>query len=119
MVLLLMKKRTLFSKIQAVRAHEVKLVSWASQLSLQALVQTGPTELPLLKYQKSNKMFFLKVNFKITRYFCLTYKLRKKMQRKLNVVSCNFLTCDTHTYILRSIKNCLDVCQNGKKLPTG
>ena len=38
MVLLLMKKRTLFIKIQAVRAHEVKLVSWASQLSLQALV---------------------------------------------------------------------------------
>ena len=37
MVLLLMKKRTLFSKIKAVRAHEVKLVSWASQLSLQAL----------------------------------------------------------------------------------
>jgi hypothetical protein len=37
MVLLLMKKITLFSKIQAVRAHEVKLVSWASQLSLQAL----------------------------------------------------------------------------------
>jgi hypothetical protein len=37
MVLLLIKKRTLFSKIQAVRAHEVKLVSWASQLSLQAL----------------------------------------------------------------------------------
>ena len=40
MVLLLMKKRTLFSKIQAVRAHEVKLVSWASQLSLQALEET-------------------------------------------------------------------------------
>jgi hypothetical protein len=40
MVLLLMKKRTLFSKIQAVRAHEVKLVSWASQLSLQALSLT-------------------------------------------------------------------------------
>jgi hypothetical protein len=41
MVLLLMKKRTLFSKIQAVRAHEVKLVSWASQLSLQALLRPG------------------------------------------------------------------------------
>ena len=40
MVLLLMKKRTLFSKIKAVRAHEVKLVSWASQLSLQALPKT-------------------------------------------------------------------------------
>ena len=40
MVLLLMKKRTLFSKSQAVRAHEVKLVSWASQLSLQALIDT-------------------------------------------------------------------------------
>ena len=32
------KKRTLFSKIQAVRAHESKRVSWASQLSLQALL---------------------------------------------------------------------------------
>jgi hypothetical protein len=42
MVLLLMKKRTLFSKIQAVRAHEVKLVSWASQLSLQALILACP-----------------------------------------------------------------------------
>ena len=42
MVLLLMKKRTLFSKIKAVRAHEVKLVSWASQLLLQALVGVRP-----------------------------------------------------------------------------
>ena len=42
MVLLLMKKKTLFSNIQAVRAHEVKLVSWASQLSLQALTQSKP-----------------------------------------------------------------------------
>ena len=32
-----MKKITLFSKIQAVSAHESKRVSWASQLSLQAL----------------------------------------------------------------------------------
>ena len=40
MVLLLMKKRTLFSKIQAVRAHKVKLDSWAFQLLLQALVHT-------------------------------------------------------------------------------
>ena len=38
MDLLLMKKRTLFSKIQAVRAHEYERVSWASQLSLQTLV---------------------------------------------------------------------------------
>ena len=38
MDLLLMKKRTLFSKIQAVRAHESERVSWASQLSLQTLV---------------------------------------------------------------------------------
>ena len=37
MDLLLMKKRTLFSKIQAVRAHESEWVSWASQLSLQTL----------------------------------------------------------------------------------
>ena len=37
MDLLLMKKRTLFSKIQAVRAHESERVSWASQLSLQTL----------------------------------------------------------------------------------
>jgi hypothetical protein len=43
MVLLLMKKRTLFCKIQAVSAHEVKLVSWASQLSLQALVWAAKT----------------------------------------------------------------------------
>jgi hypothetical protein len=32
-----MKKRTFFSKIQAVRAHESERVSWASQLSLQTL----------------------------------------------------------------------------------
>ena len=32
-----MKKITLFSKIQAVRAHESERVSWASQLSLQTL----------------------------------------------------------------------------------
>jgi hypothetical protein len=37
MDLLLMKKRTLFCKIQAVRAHESERVSWASQLSLQTL----------------------------------------------------------------------------------
>ena len=42
------------------------------------VVQTRPTELPLLKYQKSSIIFFLKVNFKITRYFCLTCKVRKK-----------------------------------------
>ena len=41
------------------------------------VVQTRPTELPLLTYQKSSLMFFLKVNFKIKRYFSLTYKLRK------------------------------------------
>ena len=41
MDLLVMKKRTLFSKIQAVRAHESEWVSWASQLSLQTLVQTS------------------------------------------------------------------------------
>ena len=40
MVLVLIKKITLFSKIKAVRALEVKLVSWASQLSLQALIWT-------------------------------------------------------------------------------
>ena len=39
MDLLIMKKRTLFSKIQAVRAHESERVSWASQLSLQTLHQ--------------------------------------------------------------------------------
>ena len=32
-----MKKRTFFSKIQAVRAHESERVSWAFQLSLQTL----------------------------------------------------------------------------------
>ena len=37
MDLLLMKKRTLFSKIQAVRAHESERVSWASHLSLKTL----------------------------------------------------------------------------------
>ena len=42
------------------------------------VVQTRPTELPLLKHQKSSIIFFLKVNLKITRYFYLTYKLRKK-----------------------------------------
>jgi hypothetical protein len=44
MVLLVMKKITLFCKIQAVRAYEVKLVSWASQLSLQALAGSRPTD---------------------------------------------------------------------------
>ena len=34
-----MKKRTLFSKIPAVSAHESERVSWASQLSLQTLVK--------------------------------------------------------------------------------
>jgi hypothetical protein len=33
LVLLLLKKITFFSKIQAVRAHESERVSWASQLS--------------------------------------------------------------------------------------
>jgi hypothetical protein len=41
MVLSLMKKIILFSKIQAVSALETKLVSWASQLLLQALGQTA------------------------------------------------------------------------------
>ena len=39
-----MKKRTLFSKIPAVSAHESERVSWASQLSLQTLAASaGPT----------------------------------------------------------------------------
>ena len=36
-----MKKRTLFSKIPAVSAHESERISWASQLSLQTLAQNG------------------------------------------------------------------------------
>ena len=39
LMLLVLKKRTFFSKIKAVRAHESELVSWASQLSLQTLDQ--------------------------------------------------------------------------------
>ena len=50
MVLLLVKKRTLFSKIGAVSAHESKEVSFCAQLSLQALV-CSHSELTVLFYK--------------------------------------------------------------------
>jgi hypothetical protein len=59
MGLSLMKKRTLFSKIQAVRAHESEQVSWASQLLLQTLAQSRFSKTVLFNgvyYCKSGKM---------------------------------------------------------------
>ena len=67
------------------------------------VVQTRPTELPLLKYEKFSKIFFLKVNFTITRYFCLSYKLRKNVVR-LKRSLYYFLASDSYIYILKSIK---------------
>ena len=67
------------------------------------VVQTRPTELPLLKYEKFSKIFFLKVNFTITRYFCLSYKLRKNVVR-LKRSLYYFLASDSHIHILESIK---------------
>ena len=75
-----MKKRTLFSKIPAVSAHESERVSWASQLSLQALGSTWALCCSLLKYRRQN---LLSLSLFLFNFHFITHLSMNGMYRSL------------------------------------